>query len=437
MWNILVEGRVQRWKRGRMRAATSSCDMRADGHVVWVGTILSVLASPTAAGHHVEDFDAEVPWGCASRDCIPSIDEPRFDDGQWLEDDDRVLGIEIGGDARAYPVRILNWHEIVNDVVGGTPVAVTYCPLCGTGLTFERTLRGEVTTFGVSGRLYRNDLVMYDRATESYWSQAIGESIWGERHGDRLRFVPTATASWSEWRDAHPGTRVLARPDAYPASRYDQYPYGDYESDPETLFPVDRSLNALHPKAWVLGVFTGNASVAYKRDDIREEGVIRDRLDGRELVVSWTDGAPQARWADGNGTPDQVFGFWFAWYDFHPETRLWGHLVARIVHATEHGGVTRVEFSQPVDPDAIAPHIPPGVNATWLDDHVLELSGSGSFVLPPGNYATSGAPLLGPLVISLDEATDRRETPGLGAAAVVLGALASLGWLALRRRRVR
>lgn len=396
---------------------------------------LILLAAPVTSAGHVSDFDREVPWGCARRDCIPSIDDPTFDEGDWLAASDRVLGIEIGGDARAYPVRILNWHEIVNDVVGGIPVAVTYCPLCGTGLTFERTLHGEVTTFGVSGRLYRNDLVMYDRATESYWSQAIGESIWGERHGERLRFVPTATSSWTEWRAAHPDGHVLARPDTFPASRYDQYPYGDYESDPETLFPIERSLDldALHPKEWVLGVFTDNESVAYRQADVQEEGLIRDALDGRELLVTWSNGTPIARWADRDAVPRQVLGFWFAWYDFHPETRLWGRLVARIVPPTAAGDAVRVEFSQAVEPSAIARHIPASVQVTWIDDRTLELVGNESFVLPPGNYAISGAPLIGPLVIPLGEPSVARVVPHVSTVGLLLAAVAVGLWLRPRR----
>lgn len=391
------------------------------------------LLAPFASASHVEDLERDVAWGCARQDCIPAIDEPRFDDGAWLRDEDRVLGIVEGGEARAYPVRILNWHEIVNDDVGGVPIVVTYCPLCATGLTFERTVANETTSFGVSGRLYKNDLVMYDRATGSLWSQEIGEAIWGARHGERLTFIPTSTTSWGEWRAAHPGSTVLARPDTYPAWRYDQYPYGNYEDEVRTLFPVENPSNALPAKEWVLGVFTDDASAAYREADVESRRLIRDTLDGRELVVVWVDGAPRARWADTGELPRQVHGFWFAWHDFHPETRVWGRLLASVVRATPEDPVTRVVFSEPVRKDLVLSHVPEGVQATWADEKVLALTGEGEFTLPAGAYGYDGTQLLDPLRVSLAVAEPTRTVPGIGALLVVL-IVAGAPLLARRRR---
>lgn len=399
---------------------------------------LLMFAPLTTAGHIVDDLDEDVPWGCARRDCIPSIDSPTFDDGAWLADNDRVLGVELANESRAYAVRILNWHEIVNDEIAGTPVVVTYCPLCGTGLTFERTISSGVTTFGVSGRLYKNDLVMYDRETESLWSQELGEAIWGDLHAERLRFVPTATTTWGEWKRSHPDTKALARPDTHPEWRYDQYPYGDYESDADTLFPVENPSNQLHPKAWVLGVFTDNESVAFRQEDVERERVIHESLDGRELVVVWADGSPSAHWNGGGEPPRQVLGFWFAWHDFHPDTRLWGRLLAEVILPREAGGVTRVVFSEPVHQARIGAHVPADVTARWLDERVLELEGATPFTIPPGDYGRNGTALAEDLHVPLGRVQGQRDVPAPGVGTIVLTVvlIAAIGWR-LRRRDLR
>lgn len=295
------------------------------------------------------------------RDAIPAILEPTFgrDDAGWLSPGSRVIGVEVGGDARAYPIAIMNWHEIVNDVVGGTPVAITFCPLCGTGIAFDRTVAGEVLTFGVSGRLYKNDLVMYDHQTESFWTQVLGEAILGLHHGTRLAVFTSTTLTWSQWRDLHPGSELLDRPvdDQGRFIRdYGYDPYAGYASSDDIWFPrenVDPYL-LLDPKEIVLGVVLGGRARAYPESTLRTEPVVNDVLGGLPLLVIYLDGVMKAwergertfamgmddtitddfgasydgisgRGAGGNLTEIQATAaFWFAWYDFYPATSIYG-----------------------------------------------------------------------------------------------------------------
>ncbi len=167
---------------------------------------------------YLADLDLDLLMlGCPIRDCIPSIDGPEFETvaeaDSWLKDADLVLGLELNGVVKAYPVKILNWHEIVNDYLNETPIAVTYCPLCNSGLVFVRPIvKNQVLEFGVSGRLYKSDLVMYDRQTGSLWSQIEGRAIVGPLAGEaeRLQLLPIDVVPWGSWKQQHPDTLVLA-----------------------------------------------------------------------------------------------------------------------------------------------------------------------------------------------------------------------------------
>jgi len=275
------------------------------------------------------DTPSDVPWdeliqGCGQRDCIPSIDTPRFvaaDQAGFLSAEDVVMAVELGGEARAYPVAILNYHEIVNDVIGGRPVAVTYCPLCGSGLVFERTFEGETVEFGVSGLLRNNDLVLYDRATESLWQQITGQAFAGPLRGQTLQTIPVAMTRWGTWRAAHPDTSVLSLDTGFDRPYANKTPYGDYDSSDRLLFPValDRRL---HPKTVVFGVETDGASFAVTERALEAERSIDQ---AGEPGVKWTlaeSGQVEARRLD-DGAPLVAHRmFWFAWFSFHIETAL-------------------------------------------------------------------------------------------------------------------
>ncbi len=261
--------------------------------------------------------------GCPARDCIPSIDDPRFvasDEDQFLTDTDIVLTIVRGDDKRAYPTRILNFHEIVNDEIGGEAIAITYCPLCGSGLAFSRVVDGTETEFGVSGVLYNSDLVMYDRASESLWDQIDGRAIVGERTGATLEMLPTAMARWAQWKAAHPETLVLSTDTGFDQD-YTKDPYEKYRQSDGIMFPVSGTDQRFGPKTVVHGVFVDGIYVAWTERLLESEGSVGEEINDRKLTATYRDDGSVSVVDTASGksfTP--VRAFWFAWYAFHPDT---------------------------------------------------------------------------------------------------------------------
>jgi hypothetical protein len=312
----------------------------------------------------------------AGKDQIPAITEPSFGP-DWseaeasLSDDETVIGIERGGRARAYPLAILDWHEIVNDEFAG-PLLVTYCPLCGSGVTADRLVDGAETTFGVSGLLWRSDLVMYDEATESLWSQVLGRAIRGPETGERLSLVPSTFTSWGEWRETHPDGEVLLPPPLSltitdtPPRNYDGEAYAGYdESRRIGIGYNDFDDDRLHPKARVVGIRVDGTARAYPLSTVIDaDGVVNDTVAGRPVVAvgagdgtlavydrrvdgstrSFQPGDDRTVVADGSAfdirtgvavdgplegsrleqVNDRSPMFWFAWADFHPNTTVYG-----------------------------------------------------------------------------------------------------------------
>ena len=228
---------------------------------------------------HTVPLDKIVSGG-PPQDGIPSIDNPKFQSVQEadeiLEDSEFVLGLNINGDIRAYPLQILVWHEIVNDVVGDKPVAVTYCPLCFTNQVFNRTLSdGNTVEFGTSGKLYNSNLAMYDRKSNSLWSQAIGEGIVGDYSGIKLEKIPFDIAYWKEWKKLYPESKVLSR-DTGSVRPYGADPYGNYYTNDLILFPVTNYDKRLGLKEIIIGLGNKNQFKAYKLQDIENKKVIND-----------------------------------------------------------------------------------------------------------------------------------------------------------------
>ncbi|UCE31189.1 MAG: DUF3179 domain-containing protein [Burkholderiales bacterium] len=269
--------------------------------------------------------DQILPGG-PPRDGIPAIDTPRFvaADAAGLEADDRVLGLVRNGVARAYPVRILNWHEVVNDRIGDERIVITYCPLCGSGIAFGADVGGRTRSFGVSGLLFNSDVLLYDRETESLWSQLLGEAVTGPARGTRLRAVTLDHTSWADWRARHPETRVLSFETGY-LRNYARDPYAGYERDPRTFFPVAASDPRYHAKAWVLGVEASGARKAYPFAELENAPQpLADRLGGREIEVIYDAEHRTARVRDADGAPyPSVMTFWFAWVAFFPDTQVY------------------------------------------------------------------------------------------------------------------
>lgn len=240
----------------------------------------------------------ELLSGGPPRDGIPSIDNPQFvtpaQAEPWLADNEPIIALEIDGDARAYPLQILTWHEIVNDTVGETPVAVTFCPLCNSAITFDRRFDGEVFEFGTSGLLRNSDLVMYDRTTETLWQQFTGEGIVGDLAGERLEFIPSSIISFADFKAAHPNGLVLSRETGF-NRRYGENPYVGYDTIGSNPFlfsgPIDGRLAAMER---VVTVSLTGVEVAYPLSLLAEAGVINDAQAGLDLVIFHQPGTSSA-----------------------------------------------------------------------------------------------------------------------------------------------
>ncbi len=246
---------------------------------------------------HTIDYD-ELLSGGPPRDGIPSIDNPTFVDpataSEWLADNEPVIALEIEGEARAYPLQILTWHEIVNDTVAGVPVAVTFCPLCNSALVFDRRHNDQVLEFGTSGLLRNSDLVMYDRSTESLWQQFTGEGIAGDLAGERLDFFSSSIVSFADFRNAFPEGVVLSRDTGFSRS-YGRNPYAGYDSIENSPFLFDGELDdRLLPMERVVALAIDEVYVAYPLRILSEVGVINDTQAGRALVVFHTGGTSSA-----------------------------------------------------------------------------------------------------------------------------------------------
>ena len=232
-------------------------------------------------------------------DGIPAIDAPAFEQADrvdWLEDNEAVLSLTVGGQTRAYPLRVMTWHEIVNDVVGGVPVAVTYCPLCNSGVAFRRTVTGHgVLSFGTSGLLYADNLVMYDRQTESLWPQLTGKASVGDLTGTQLVAIPMGTVAWRDFVTAHPTARVLSQDTGFNRP-YGTNPYSGYDDpDGDLLFGLPDQLdNRLPVKERVVGLVDGSVSVAVVRSSLVGRDPLEVTIGSRHLVVWHQSGQASA-----------------------------------------------------------------------------------------------------------------------------------------------
>ncbi len=302
--------------------------------------------------HSIEAFREAVRSGGPGKDGIPSIDRPRFQaaDQATLSDGDKVIGVYHRGQARVYPQRILVWHEIVNDELGGDALSITYCPLTGTALGFKR---GD-TEFGVSGKLVNSNLVMYDRATDSEWPQILGVAIDGPLANQGLEEFRVFWTTWGAWKARHPETEVLTEQTGF-VRNYRRDPYGSYNPvtgyyapDSRRLFPVMQRDDRFPPKTVVFGVRGPEGALAITRESLRNEGVIDVVLDERRYTIihdpgldtGWAFHNPEAVeiqaaeltftaagvTGPGIASLEAVNGFeamWFAWAAFYPDTYLY------------------------------------------------------------------------------------------------------------------
>jgi len=311
----------------------------------------------------------EIEWGGVTKDGIPALDRPGFVEGSkttFWKDDERVFGIYLGGEAKAYPHRILDAHEMANDVVGGRAVSLAYCTLCGSGILYEGnhpSREGQVPfTFGSSGLLYRSNKLMYDRPTNSLWNQLKGEPVSGRlaESGIRLAPLPIVVTTWGEWKKEHPETLVLDPEKTGFDRDYSKSPYDSYFDSSDTMFPVWLRSDELKTKEVVFAVIVNGRPKAYPLETLKREGVTHDEVGGKPIVLvtnrrsgavrayessgrRFTDGGGGRLLEEGKGTSwnveeealvsesggmlPRVAGhdaFWFGWYAFFPTTEIYG-----------------------------------------------------------------------------------------------------------------
>jgi len=280
----------------------------------------------------------EIRSGGPPKDGIPSIDDPRFAPVDAVRDDlgaeEPVMTVAIDGDVRAYPLRVLMWHEIVNDTVGGRAVAVTYCPLCNSAIVFERRVAGEVTTFGTTGKLRHSDLVMYDRASESWWQQFDGRAIVGDHAGAELERVPARLESLERFAERHPDGRVLVPRD--PGARaYGRNPYAGYDSAPRPFLysgeydgpgvPLMRVVTVDGvDRAWSLPLLRERGEITHGELVLRWEPGRRSALDAARIAEGRDVGNVTVVRRSRGGTEPAVYDlpFAFAFRAFHPDAPI-------------------------------------------------------------------------------------------------------------------
>ncbi len=240
----------------------------------------------------------EILSGGPPKDGIPAVSRPKFVSQKkadvWLKDVEPVVVLEIGGEAKAYPLQILTWHEIVNDSLNGTPVTVTFCPLCNAAIAFDRRLEGRLLDFGTTGKLRNSDLVMYDRQTETWWQQFTGEGIIGDLTGKKLKMVPASIVGYGHFKKTYPRAEVLSKETGYRRA-YGRNPYVGYDNIKNVPFlyrgPMDKRLP---PMERVVAITIGNVDRAYPFTVLAKVRAVNDRVNGRDVVVFHSAGATSA-----------------------------------------------------------------------------------------------------------------------------------------------
>ena len=242
--------------------------------------------NPPSSGSDWIIPQSEVLDGGPGKDGIPALVNPELTDVQgasYLNDSDLVIGYKNGNDIRAYPHAILDWHEVINDNINGVSLAVTYCPLTGTGIGWNRIIKNEETTFGVSGLLYNTNLIPYDRATDSNWSQILNKSVNGTLIGTKAELIGLFETDWLTWKSIYPNTKVVSTNTGF-SRTYGSSPYGEYSNNDIFLFPVPKDTR-LPLKERVLAIVSGNNAKVYRFSDFENNNIIRDNLNGEDYLI--------------------------------------------------------------------------------------------------------------------------------------------------------
>jgi|GEM_PF-6443718 len=273
----------------------------------------------------------------SGNDCIPSIDEPKFISpklaSKFLKDDDLVIGVAFPNaekeddPVKAYPIKIMNWHEVVNDYVNETPVVVTYSTLTMAPRVYVTLMGGKGSMFGVSGMMINSNLVLYDRETKSLWNQFDGKALTGSQRGKALKEYPqfTELTTWGEWLKKYPTTEVLSEDTGFDR-QYDEYPFGDYPDNENIYSSLEHSDTRLNPKEEIFGIMIGNQQKAYGLTELQKAlpngGTLNDDFAGQKLTINYTKNSLSIL---NTQTKEQLLphvSYYFAWEAFYPNTEV-------------------------------------------------------------------------------------------------------------------
>ncbi|MCP3852457.1 MAG: DUF3179 domain-containing protein [Gammaproteobacteria bacterium] len=274
---------------------------------------------------------SEIHHGGPAKDGIPSLDSPKFikaSQAGYLSNNDRVLGVHLNGQSKAYPIKILNYHEIVNDYFpdvlstdSSKSVVITYCPLCGSGVAYHAKINGKDHQFGVSGLLYNSDVLLYDRETESLWSQLLSKGISGQYKGVELELLPMSHTNWKTWKKEHPETLVLSEKTGF-SRNYSTSPYGSYDKSKLLYFPVNKLNSLYHPKEYVLGLKILGKTKVYPFAELSKiSSPYQDTFSGHKVTIIFNVTNRTGKILDSQGKEiPTITSFWFAWMGFYPES---------------------------------------------------------------------------------------------------------------------
>lgn len=295
-----------------------------------------MVVAETKNGFELDDSlvpASKILRGGPPRDGIAAIDKPIFMPAHraTLVADEAVIGVQLNGIAKAYPIRILNRHEVVNDSFAATRVVVSYCPLCGSGVVFLLPEVVASSAFGVSGLLYNSDVLLYDRDSESLWSQLRLQAISGKHRGENLTLLAATHTSWGEWQKRFPDSLLLSEASG-PNKNYSHNPYGAYETSEQLWFPIEHKSDVLPAKERVLGLSINGVDIAYPYSELTKSAArFEDLVAGRYVTIVWSPASRSAYVLDSEGRQlPTVSAYWFAWFGFHPQTLIYraNHLLS-------------------------------------------------------------------------------------------------------------
>ena len=297
-----------------------------------VAAIQSPVRIATGIGFNLDNLQVprnEILHGGPPKDGIRALTEPAnvpVFEAEFINGDHRVVGVVVNDQARAYPIGILNWHEAINDVLGDTPILIVYCPLCDSVSVTSRMVNNEVHEFGISGMLRNSNVLLFDRADDSLWSQLGFQAISGPNAGKSLTHLDNwELTTFEDWAERNPDSTVVSFDTGPDSQSYNISPYGDYAQTDDLMFPVDISDKRLNLKERIIAVKFGNTARAYPLTEIQRSvnGVVNDTIEGEIFILESSDQTNTVRIVQ---APENAFiahTFWFAWAAYEPNTEIY------------------------------------------------------------------------------------------------------------------